>query len=90
MAKTAYAFQLGTRNIFGLSYEKSGGNLPEDSWDKWRPFKSSAIKKKFLIGLPSVVFGSLEKKRFHIVHGLKLVSVEPGRVERPARKQKKK
>lgn len=39
MAKTLYVFKPGQRNFFGLTHDKLGGDLPTDSWDKWRPIK---------------------------------------------------
>ena len=83
MAKTVYTFKLGTRNFYGLSYDKNGSNLPADTWDKWRPFKVAAK-----LGLPDETLNGLAAKGFCMMRGLKVVAVRPGELPRPARKKK--
>ncbi len=84
MAKTVYAFKLGTRNLYGLTTNKLGSNLPADTWDKWRPFKATSGK----LGLSDEALKELAAKGFYVMRGLKIVAVRPGALARPARKKK--
>lgn len=83
MAKTVYAFKLGTRNLYGLTTDKLGSKLPADTWDKWRPFKA-----KGTLGLSDETAKALDAKGFSVMRGLKIVAVRPGELARPARKKK--
>ncbi len=84
MAKTVYAFKLGTRNLYGLTHNKLGSNLPADTWDKWRPFKGASGK----LGLPDATMTELNSEGFCLMRGLKIVAVRSGELARPARKKK--
>jgi hypothetical protein len=85
MAKTVYTFKLGTRNFYGLTFDQHGGNLPGDTWDKWRPFKATGK-----LGLSDEVLNGIAAKGFYTMRGLKIVAVRPGVLARPAPKKKKK
>ncbi len=90
MAKTVYSFKLGQRNFFGLTYDKLGGNLPADSLDKWRPFKTFVAGKGMppRLGLSDEAFKDLDANGFHLMRGLRIVVVETGQVAPPAQKKK--
>lgn len=49
--RTVYAFQTGVvRKAFGLTYDRSGANLPQDrEWRSWKSFDESDHKRR--IGL---------------------------------------
>ena len=83
MAKTVYAFKLGTRNLFGLTYNKLGSNLPPDTWDKWHSFKASGK-----VALSDATLTELNADGFCMIRGLKVVDVRAGEVAKPARKKK--
>ncbi|WP_256806788.1 hypothetical protein [Bradyrhizobium sp. Bra64] len=91
MAKRVYSFKKGNKNIFGLTYDKTGANLPVEAGLMWKPFKAFEVGEGTppRLGLEDDRLAELEKNGFCVMGGLKMVPVYPGQPKPPTKVRKK-
>jgi hypothetical protein len=91
MAKRVYSFKKGNKNVFGLTYDKTGANLPVEPGVLWKPFKAFDVGEGTppRLGLPNDRLAELEKNRFCVMGGLRIITVYPGQPKPPMKAGKK-